>query len=130
MLATIDELDGALQCPRTARPLRFTQGRVTLRDGNGEALDYPVAGNTPVLIDFENSVVRREDVVETRAASVIERPRYSFATKFIKSLLSPEKESTRRNIASFIDKLKDTVDRPRVLVIGGGSVGQGMARAL
>jgi len=128
MLATIDELDGALQCPRTARPLRFSEGRVTLRNGDagGEVLDYPAPGNTPVLIDFDKSVIRREDVIDTKAASVIERPRYSFATKFIKSLLSPEKKSTRRNIAYFMERLKgSSVERPKVLVIGGGSMGQG-----
>ncbi len=127
MLATIDELDGALQCPRTARPLRFCEGRVILRngDGDGEVLDYPASGNTPVLIDFENSVIRREDVIDTKAASVIERPRYNSATRFIKSLLSPEKKTTRRNIARFVENLKGSAERPKVLVIGGGSKGQG-----
>ena len=129
MLAKIEELDGALQCPRTARPIRFVDGRVKLRatDGDCEACDYPVAKNKPVLIDFDNSVIQRDDVVDTSAASVIERPSHSFAAKFIKSLLSPEKKSTKRNIATFIDKLKIAADRPKVLVIGGGSVGQGMS---
>ncbi len=128
MLAKIEELDGALQCPRTAKPIRFIEGRVTLREagGGGEICDYPVAGNNPVLIDFNDSVIKRDDVVDTSAASMIERPSYSFARKFIKSMLSPKKKSTKRNIALLIDRLKKAAKRPRVLVIGGGSVGQGM----
>ncbi|MGB3797410.1 MAG: hypothetical protein WA957_14055, partial [Alteraurantiacibacter sp.] len=109
MLSTIDDLDGALQCPRTGEPLLSSEGRVTLRNGNNEALDYPVAGNTPVLIDFQNSVIKREDVELTKAASVIERPRYSFVSKFIKSLLSPEKETTRRNVDALISELKNAI---------------------
>ena len=74
MLAKIEELDGALQCPRTARPIRFVDGRVKLSatDGDCEACDYPVAKNKPVLIDFDNSVIQRDDVVDTSAASVVE----------------------------------------------------------
>ncbi len=129
MLARIEELDGALQCPKTSKPIRFVEGRVILREagGDGQACDYPVTGNKPVLIDFENSVVNRNDVVETSATSLIERPSYTFVRKFIKSLLSPEKMSTKRNIAIFIDKLKGAAKRPTVLVVGGGSVGQGMS---
>ena len=129
MLAKLEELDGALQCPRTARPIHFIESRVVLRDdaGDGKACDFPVTNGVPVLIDFDKSVVQRSDILETGADSAIERPRYSPPARLIKSLLSPEKKSTKRNIAAFAEKLRRAAPRPRVLVIGGGSVGQGMS---
>ncbi|MBX7483372.1 class I SAM-dependent methyltransferase [Qipengyuania qiaonensis] len=129
MLATIDELDGALRCPRTTRPIRFADGQVMFQgaDEDGELCDYLIAKNKPVLIDFDKSVIQRDDVADSGGASVVERPNHSFLAKFVKSLLSPEKKSTKRNIATFIDKLKSAAERPKVLVIGGGSVGQGLS---
>ena len=127
MLGDIESLDGALRCPRTYRPIRFEkQHRRLAVAETGEVCDFPVADDVPVLINFERSVVERKNVIDTSAASVIARPDHSFLAKFVKSLLSPEKKATKRNIASFVQKLKDASAKPRVLVIGGGSVGQGM----
>ena len=128
MLASIEDLDGALRCPLTGKALKFENGRVSMRTAAdaSEPCDFPVAREKPVLIDFANSVIRREDLETTNAESAIARPRYSFATRLIKSLLSPEKKSTRRNVCRLISELKRRSDRPRVLVIGGGSEGQGM----
>ena len=123
MLADIAQLDGAFRCPKSGKPLRFEGTKVTSQG----ACAYPVAGGLPVLIDFDSSVIKRETVEDTMAASVIERPNYSFGQRFLKKLLSPEKKATVRNVGNFIARLKKETERPKVLLIGGGSQGQGMA---
>ncbi|MBX7495824.1 class I SAM-dependent methyltransferase [Qipengyuania sp. 6B39] len=124
--ADIDDLREALQCPVTKQPLKFDGVSIVAAGLGDAATEHPVANGKPVLIDFENSVISRERVVDTAAASVIERPRYSVAQRALKALVSPEKKATVRNIEHFIRRLKRDCDNPRVLVIGGGSVGQGM----
>ncbi len=127
MIARIEQLDGALRCPKTYRPIRFDRksGRLAMAD-TGKDCDFPLAGDLPVLIDFERSVIQRDDVITTSAASVISRPHHSSLAKLIKAVLSPEKKATKRNVATFIEKIKCASTAPRILVIGGGSVGQGM----
>ena len=127
MLARIEQLNGALRCPRTHRPLLFDEKQATLIAADtGENCDFPIADNLPVLIDFERSVIQRDSVIATSAASVITRPNHSSVAKFVKALLSPEKKATKRNVATFIEKIKSASPTPHILVIGGGSVGQGM----
>jgi SAM-dependent methyltransferase len=76
----------------------------------------------PTLVDFDRSVI----AADAASASRIRRVRRRGFTAWIKRRLSPEKERTRSNIAQFMAALRERAEQPRVLVIGGGTVGQGM----
>ncbi|HEX7871979.1 MAG TPA: class I SAM-dependent methyltransferase [Sphingobium sp.] len=125
MLEELERLEGILRCPSTGQPV--------LRDSDGWMHDesgsrrYPVIDGIPVLIDFGNSVLDRETVLAERAKTVIARPHYAGPLRLIKRVLSPDKVSTRRNVKAFIDKVTRDDPSPLILVIGGGTVGQGMA---
>ncbi len=81
---------------------------------------------TPVFVDFENSVVEPPSIPNDRVASKIHRPSYRGPLKLLKKLSSPMKEATVKNVRRLISELKSTSDHPRVLIVGGGSIGKGM----
>lgn len=123
MLARYQEIEELLRCPRTGAPLERRGDLMTTSDGTGA---YRAIGEIPVLIDFQDSVIDEESAGARGMASAVTRPQRKGASAFVKRLLSPDKPGTRRNIAEFIALLRTRADRPVVLVIGGGTIGQGM----
>lgn len=124
MIETPERCWALLRCPRTGLPLDFTpDGSAMTSDGRAR---YPAVGGLPVLIDFGRSVVDRSDLFDNANESPVERPRYEGFRKRVKRLVSPDKGTTRDNIARFITLLKERSPTPLVLVIGGGTIGQGM----
>ncbi len=113
-----------LRCPRSGELLLFSDdGTATTADGRQH---YPAIDGLPILIDFDRSVIEnRERLFSPRSTGAVARPRYAGAKRWIKRLLSPDKPETRDNITAFIAALKSTSPSPRVLVIGGGTIGQG-----
>jgi SAM-dependent methyltransferase len=89
---------------------------------------YPIVNGVPILVDFERSVLDRDELVASAGDSKIERPSYTGMRLVLKRLVSPPKQSTVRNVSRFIEAIKALSAQPRILVIGGGTVGQGMAR--
>jgi SAM-dependent methyltransferase len=87
----------------------------------------PSTTDLPIWVDFDHSVLERERTVSSNAASQVRRRRDTgYALRLVKRLLSPPKQATRRNIDRLIALLRSEAARPYVLVIGGGTVGQGL----
>src|SRR4051794_5819813 len=126
MLAEIDRLKLLFCCPRTRVPL-IGDGAM-LRCVDDDRCSYSSVQGAPVLIDFARSILSAEEVTENNVDSPVRRRVSQGLKRAVKRILSPEKKSTRRNIERLIAALpRDRV--PLVLVIGGGTIGQGM-RAL
>lgn len=124
MLASSEDCLAILRCPRSGDVL-VREGAESLRAPSGQT--YPILHGKPVLVDFSDSVLTEDEVMATKAHSQITRKNYNGLTARIKRLVSPEKKATARNVSRLIADL-ETLGRPaRLLVIGGGSVGQGMA---
>ena len=117
-----------LRCPRTGLPLRQIdpQTLVTATSDVDRQHRYVVVGGLPVLIDFERSVVDESDTLARAAASSIRRTTYRGLAGLAKRLVSPTSSQTVQNVARFITRLKEAAPRPVVLVVGGGTIGQGM----
>jgi len=84
---------------------------------------FPVIDSVPILIDFENSVVPREGLLDNRASSPVKR-RMGWKQRLKKSLLRTE-GPTEANAVRFLSELKAANACPVVLVIGGGEIGNG-----
>jgi SAM-dependent methyltransferase/uncharacterized protein YbaR (Trm112 family) len=111
-----------LRCPRTHQPLiRQPDGSFATEDG---AEVYPAVEGVPILIDVDHSVIGAE-VVATGASSQVGRDEPRKQRSLVKRMLSPVKRSTQENIGLFVESLKAASARPLVLVIGGGTPGQG-----
>jgi SAM-dependent methyltransferase len=120
MIEELARIEPLLQCPETGKPLhRGTDGFHDI------SFSYPIFDNKPILIDFDRSVLSKSDVLSSRAESPVDRKSYrGFGAAMLKRLLSPEKKSTRENIDLLLSVLPPQRNA-LVLVIGGGTMGQG-----
>lgn len=89
---------------------------------------YKIIDGLPVLIDFDNSVLDAKDFEAPRVPEVIKRPSYGGLSALAKKIVSPPKNATANNVADLIQLVftDSKESKPRVLIIGGGSIGQGM----
>lgn len=112
-----------LRCPKSGRRLRAIKNKL-IAEANEEIIEYEIVEDYPVLIDFEKSVLRKEDTLSV--SSVIERHSYTGVFSIAKRLVSPPKKVTAENVDHVISLLSKGNDNPRVLIVGGGTIGQGM----
>jgi SAM-dependent methyltransferase len=110
-----DRLAQILQCPKCRASLPSSSACA------GCGADYPTSRGQPVLIDFDKSIFKPEAYCEANEAPLPERG--SAVGRMLRRLTYGESTNTRRAIARFIGLLRGK--RPRVLVIGGGTVGSG-----
>ena len=124
MLVDLDQLEPLFCCPRTGVPL--------VREGDAlRCLDdrhcrYEAVHGAPVLVDFGHSVLSPQQLAGTEAGSPVRRRMTQGLKHAVKRVVSPEKRSTRRNIDRLIAALPQDRDA-LVLVIGGGTMGQGLS---
>jgi SAM-dependent methyltransferase len=84
------------------------------------------ASGAPVLVDFDRSVIAPLPAAGSVVASDVDRQSYDGPSRLLKRLVSPVKDDTLRNVRTFVQHLKAARENPVVLVVGGGSIGQGM----
>jgi SAM-dependent methyltransferase len=110
-----------LRSPRSGQPLARDGDNLVTPDGCER---YPLRNGIPLLVDPNDSIVG-QTLLARDAESEIERPKPRGLGSLVKRLLSPTKPETRRNISAFCAALKQDSPAPIVLVIGGGTAGQG-----
>jgi SAM-dependent methyltransferase len=126
-LITSAELARLLACPRCRAPLV----------GDGTSLvcsspqcphheePFPSVAGMPVLVDFGSSVLLEDDVVGREGRSLIPRER-SIAFRTARRMLVPQNRVAERNVSRLRELLAGAAPRPRVLVVGGGVIGNGV----
>jgi SAM-dependent methyltransferase len=122
MLAPIPSISDLLRYPGrpgTAVSLVWRSGG--LQDVRADGEEFPIAAGQPVLIDFANSLCRKEwFAVARKNVSVIgER---SKLPRTIKGILTGSRRASRDNILRFRALLPT---RPVILMIGAGTMGAG-----
>ena len=120
-LAPFEDVRPLLRAPGGGQVSPETLADVSARKRDGDGAAPP-----PVLVDFQRSVIEPGRADGAGRAPQIDRPNRSGVAAWVKRLLSPEKAETRRNLDRFLVALRARSARPRVLVVGGGTVGQGM----
>jgi SAM-dependent methyltransferase len=88
--------------------------------------EYRIVAGLPVVVEFESSVLGEGETLARSAATPIERPRYGALATVARRLASPANPKSAENVRRLVALLKETAAEPRVLVVGGGSVGDGM----
>lgn len=132
----LSDLTGILRCPRCRAPL--APSGLSYRCTNSDCVygqddtPFPLAAGQPVLIDFDSSLFARDEF--SRAA--VEQPPGGVAAgsgasrclrRWRKRLLRGGNRAAAdgaRNLVAEITK-SSTRSRPRILVVGGGTVGDG-----
>ena len=127
MLVSRAEALEQLRCPRTLLPLRRNgpDELVTAAGDHGGPYRYPVVRDLPILIDFESSVLDERETVARSAHSPVPRRAYRGPVAAVQRLVGPPNPASAGNIRQLIERVKRSSAEPRVLVIGGGIVGDG-----
>jgi SAM-dependent methyltransferase len=88
-------------------------------------LRFPSFGGHPALIDFERSIVREEDLARRAGKSQVRRVGSTRgARRGFQWLTTPYNAVAERQAARLVAELSAR-ERPRLLVIGGGTIGNG-----
>lgn len=126
MLLDSERLAGLLRCPRCRGPLAGPPTRTTCAGSDcGLSQDvFPLTGSGPALIDFGNSIVGRSHFEGRRGESPVHRSE-SRLRRILKTAGGRNNPVARRNERRFLDELPKA-ERPRVLVVGSGTVGAGL----
>jgi SAM-dependent methyltransferase len=114
-------------CPRCASPVRSEDGEWRCAGAFCVYADrpFPVVSGVPALVDFEASVLDADRLRAVEGASAVRRSRFAGP---LRRLLHPANTVAPANVARMQELLtSDTPGRnPRILVIGGGTVGDGL----
>ena len=117
-------------CPRCASPVR--SGADSWRCSNTSCRyarePFPVVSGVPALVDFEHSVLDANRLRASEGASEVARTGLNRA---LSALVHPANTTAATCVARMLELLRadaaTTGRRPRILVIGGGSQGDGLA---
>jgi SAM-dependent methyltransferase len=118
-----EKLTGLMRCPRCKRDL------VSVTEcPNGEcpySRGFRNIRGQPVLIDFENSIF--EETQYNGESGYSEGVRYGKTVgSFLEQLLMKDSSAGRRCCELLLEQARKLSPRPRILVIGGGSIGSGL----
>jgi SAM-dependent methyltransferase/uncharacterized protein YbaR (Trm112 family) len=119
-----------LCCPRCKSPISTVEvaipGRAFVCQSTACAMaqtGFPDLDGTPVLVDFDNSVLSRDQVLSTGGSSY--KSRDESPLRRIKNFLLRSEGPTGANAQCFIAETKRLANRPTILIIGGGAIGTG-----
>ncbi|MBR1121090.1 methyltransferase domain-containing protein [Bradyrhizobium lablabi] len=116
-----------LICPRCKARVSVAADRAFCTDSKciyaGQG--FPVVDGQPVLIDFLDSIFQRSNYKEGNGSAIARDPSRSGLRSRLHRFVDGDNPVAVRNCRSFLALIKAQSRRPRVLVIGGGSVGKG-----
>lgn len=127
-LIALEQLAPLLACPRCRSPIRRTSGGYTCSSPDCELSrdsSFPRAGEQPVLVDFADSILSRDEVLQRAGRSVIERDRSSPSTRALVKALLPSNKIAAANAERLRSLARSRSEQPILLVVGGGSRGAG-----
>jgi SAM-dependent methyltransferase len=121
-------------CPRCAGPVRTADGswRCTGASCRYAGEPFPVVSGVPALVDFGHSVLDGDRLRASQGASEVRRSRFNGA---LRRLIHPANTTAPANVARMLELLRTDLQNdnatasrgPRILVIGGGTPGDGLA---
>lgn len=88
--------------------------------------EFPVAGGKPVLVDFDYSVLDREELLQRSGASAVKKQIRSKLVEHILKISQSRNHVAPRQVAMILALARELRRRPRVLIVGGGTIGAGM----
>jgi SAM-dependent methyltransferase len=128
-LADIQAIRADLRCPTCHEPL---QGEVAALSCAGCGRNFSSVSHGekvwPILIDGPTSVVDTESLRKSGGASLVPRRGDALPVRILRRLLSPYNHVAEEFVARLVsDAVASGVARPKILMIGGGAVGNGIA---
>lgn len=117
-----------LCCPACRSKLKEENDCLSCTSSHCHA-SFPVIGGIPVLINESNSLFSISDYTSRRHNI---NPRPSKLQQFVKNLLPTTQKhlKIKANLSQFVELLLKESPNPKILVIGGSTVGQGLKNIL
>jgi SAM-dependent methyltransferase len=133
-LAELNRIKQLLVCPRCRSELAATPEGLSCRASGcpyHARGAFPMAGRWPVLIDFERSVVDRREVVAAAGRADAEEPQPAGFLHWLPAPLRDIWKPLNHIAAQNVDLLLRSLlgPAPRLLVVGGAAVGNGVGAA-
>jgi SAM-dependent methyltransferase len=124
-----DRLAELLSCPTCRSPLRSTGLGFICSDGQCAMSKkvFPAAGGQPVLVDFADSILAEDEVLQSGGGSAILRGGGMARKSAVLRTMLPSNDVAENNARRLLALAKQSVERPVLLVVGGGSPGEGTA---
>lgn len=112
-----------LRCPRCRGELEIT-GEKLRCERLTCGTSFPIVGGVPILINETRSVFQIKDIVRSAKPAEHSDPMQRLAAKLLPSVSANLRSGA--NYERLVDSLR-VVEAPKVLIIGGGTLGKGMA---
>jgi len=126
MLVQLSEIRESLVCPRCHSPLHDgttgLQCATSTCDLAGQA--FPTVAAQPALIDFDHSIFDSAELLTSGGSSYSVR-RTGVLARAVRRLTFVANRAAEAKAGQILADVKALTPRPRLLVIGGGAVGQG-----
>lgn len=123
MLLEKEKVLEILRCPKSGAKLERFADQLIAVSSEGK-IGYKIIDDYPLLIDFDESILNVSDFYATR--SIIKRRTYTGILDSFKRMVSPPKKVTAKNVNYITNSICKLNVVSRVLIVGGGTVGQGM----
>lgn len=126
MLKKVSEFSNILICPICKKDITKTGGRYICQTDNceGNVTGYKEHGGIPVLIDFNNSLAVDNNFSNNSGGVLIPR-RTGKLKNYLWQLMWGDSPATK-NCAKEIINLLHLKKNPKILFVGGGTIGSGM----
>ena len=124
MLVGYEDVVKVSLCPRTGG--RLVEKGGSLASDADSSVVYDVIGGVPVLVDFDKSVIAPPSKSHEDFRTPVRRDKYEGLSLALKKMVSSGDEITEANITRLLSVIRPAGGVANVLVIGGGTVGQGM----
>ena len=122
MLVDLDFFVEYLRCPVTGQKLCIRNERlINCNDKIG--IHYEMVDGKPVLVDFNSSILEKNLLLARRVESPVKRLNYTQMGKFVKRLFEPCRKDSKACLSDLYEELLNLDRIPKVLIVGGGSVG-------
>jgi SAM-dependent methyltransferase len=109
-----------LRCPKTGKRLQEKANKLIV-ESDSRHIEYDSIGDCPILIDFEKGVFSKDNFQSL--PSLIERNSYRGILGSVRNLVNPIQTASVENIKQLTQLLLRNNPHPRVLIVGGGTVG-------
>ena len=120
-------LDEIIRCPRCYSPLQGLAGtkpQCTNSDCAYATEGFITVAGRPILIDFDRSIFSATAFTDGEGSVIARNYRGTSRTSF-RRLINGFNRAARAKSFEFISRLSSSGRRPRVLILGGGTLGSG-----
>jgi SAM-dependent methyltransferase len=113
-------------CPKCKSVLNILDNKYFCSDQycSNSKVEFPFFNNVPALVDFDNSIIDYEQIVHNNSSSFIYRNKPSKFKKAIRTILNGSNIKSKNNFVTCLGLLQN-LENPRVLIVGGGTIGVG-----